>query len=86
MVIRDWCGLFSPVQSRYGRITPMSKTLHEDPSCQLCNILRKYLLINADIEAYLKEDVPHLSILRQVLEWGLIFGAPEGKPHYGAVQ
>lgn len=44
----------------------MAKTLQEDPSCQLCNILRKYLLTNPNIEDNLKDDVPHLSILRQV--------------------
>lgn len=45
----------------------MAKTLHEDPSCQLCNILKKYLLLNPNVEQYLKDDVPHLSILRQVI-------------------
>lgn len=54
------------LQSRYGLITPMAKTLHEDPSCQLCNILKKYLLLSSNVEQYLKDDVPHLSILRQV--------------------
>lgn len=53
-------------QSRYGRITPMAKTLQEDPSCQLFNILRKYLLTNQKVDEYLKDDVPHLSTLRQV--------------------
>lgn len=68
---------FQCPQSRYGLITPMAKTLHEDPSCQLCNILRKYLLLNSNVEHYLKDDVPHLSILRQVII--LIFSSGQMK-------
>lgn len=54
-------------QSRYGRFTPLSKTLQEDPSCQLCTVLQKYLLQSTtNIEDNLREpDLPHLSTLRQ---------------------
>lgn len=54
-------------QSRYGRFTPLSKTLQEDPSCQLCTVLQKYLLQSTtNIEDNLHEpDLPHLSTLRQ---------------------
>ncbi|KAI5719668.1 hypothetical protein M8J76_013196 [Diaphorina citri] len=63
----DESSVHMPVKSRYGRFTPMAKTLQEDPSCQLCNILKKYLLKSTTgIEANLKEpDLPHLSTLRQ---------------------
>lgn len=57
-------------QSRYGRLTPLAKTLQEDPSCQLCSILQNYVLLSeiANIEANLKEsDLPLLSTLRQVI-------------------
>ncbi|XP_014242068.1 uncharacterized protein KIAA1109 isoform X2 [Cimex lectularius] len=56
-----------PIKSRHGRFTPLSKTLQEDPSCQLCCVLRRYLLqTTANIEENLKEaDLPHLSTLRQ---------------------
>ncbi|XP_063234537.1 bridge-like lipid transfer protein family member 1 isoform X2 [Bacillus rossius redtenbacheri] len=57
-----------PIRSRYGRFTPLAKTLQEDPSCQLCCILRKYMLQTdlGVIEAYLKEnELPLLSTLRQ---------------------
>lgn len=57
-------------QSRYGRLTPLAKTLQEDPSCQLCTILQNYVLLSeiASIESNLKEsDLPLLSTLRQVI-------------------
>ncbi|KAK9299212.1 hypothetical protein QLX08_007719 [Tetragonisca angustula] len=57
-----------PTKSRYGRLTPLAKTLQEDPSCQLCTILQNYVLLNElkSIEANLKEsDLPLLSTLRQ---------------------
>jgi len=46
----------------------LAKTLQEDPSCQLCNILQKYLLqSDVAIDANLKDPfLPNLSILRQV--------------------
>ncbi|XP_026670200.1 transmembrane protein KIAA1109, partial [Ceratina calcarata] len=57
-----------PTKSRYGRLTPLAKTLQEDPSCQLCTILQNYVLLNdlKSIEVNLKEsDLPLLSTLRQ---------------------
>ncbi|XP_014476117.1 PREDICTED: uncharacterized protein KIAA1109 isoform X1 [Dinoponera quadriceps] len=64
----DVQGLHMPQKSRYGRLTPLAKTLQEDPSCQLCSILQNYVLLSeiANIEANLKEsDLPLLSTLRQ---------------------
>lgn len=60
---------FTLLQSRYGRYTPLAKTLQEDPSCQLCSVLQKYVLLSdlSTIEANLREtDLPLLSTLRQV--------------------
>ncbi|KAK6639579.1 hypothetical protein RUM43_007852 [Polyplax serrata] len=57
-----------PKKSRYGRLTPLAKALQEDPSCQLCSVLRKYVLQTdlATIEANLTENhLPMLSTLRQ---------------------
>lgn len=57
-----------PVKSRYGRLTPIAKTLQEDPSCQLCSVLRKYVLQTdlSLIESNLTENhLPMLSTLRQ---------------------
>ena len=59
------------LQSRYGRYTPLAKTLQEDPSCQLCSVLQKYVLQSdlATIETNLREtDLPMLSTLRQVIK------------------
>lgn len=57
-----------PTRSRFGRLTPLAKTLQEDPSCQLCTVLEKYIL-QTDIkiiEGNLREnDLPQLSTLRQ---------------------
>ncbi|KAG7214078.1 hypothetical protein KM043_001440 [Ampulex compressa] len=64
----DVQAIHMPAKSRYGRLTPLAKTLQEDPSCQLCTILQNYVLLNdlANIEANLKEsDLPLLSTLRQ---------------------
>ncbi|XP_049857041.1 transmembrane protein KIAA1109 homolog isoform X4 [Schistocerca gregaria] len=64
----DVRGIHIPVRSRYGRYTPLSKTLQEDPSCQLCNVLQKYVLQTdlTSIEASLREnELPNLSTLRQ---------------------
>lgn len=64
----DVQSIHMPVKSRYGRLTPMAKTLIEDPSCQLCNVLLKYVLQTdmSSIEANLREsDLPPLSTLRQ---------------------
>ncbi|XP_075226335.1 transmembrane protein KIAA1109 homolog tweek [Lycorma delicatula] len=63
----DVQSIHMPTKSRYGRFTPLSKALQEDPSCQLCCVLQKYLLQNTtNVEENLKEaDLPHLSTLRQ---------------------
>lgn len=50
-------------------MTPLAKTLKEDPSCQLCTVLQKYYLQGdtAVIESNLREsDLPQLFTLRQV--------------------
>ncbi|XP_050315619.1 transmembrane protein KIAA1109 isoform X2 [Anthonomus grandis grandis] len=55
-------------KSRYGKLTPLGQTLHDDPSLQLCRILRKfYLECDASyIESNLKEsEIPPLYTLRQ---------------------
>lgn len=62
--------LFIFLQSRYRHTTPLAKTLQEDPSCQLCKILQKYLLqSDVAIDTNLKDPfLPNLSTLRQVSE------------------
>lgn len=58
------------MQSRYANnYTLLSKTLQEDPSCQLCYIMQKLVLDEGveRIEPIFKQhDVPHLNTLRQV--------------------
>lgn len=52
-------------------MTPLAKTLKEDPSCQLCTVLQKYYLQadSAAIESNLREnELPQLFTLRQVFE------------------
>ncbi|KAH0953833.1 hypothetical protein HN011_011903 [Eciton burchellii] len=64
----DIQGIHMLPKSRYGRLTPLAKTLQEDPSCQLCTILQNYVLLSeiVNIEANLKErNLPLLSTLRQ---------------------
>lgn len=62
-------GIHRPVKSRYSRkLTPLSKTLQEDPSCQLCTIMQKYILQESveKVEENLKQqDLPQLNVLRQ---------------------
>ena len=62
--------------TKYDKLTSLSKTLRDDPSCQLCTILVKYMMkldMSADIEANLDDKcVPPLTILRQgivVFKW-----------------
>jgi len=46
------------IQTKYGKITDLSRTLQEDPSCQLLTVLRRYIHsvgIRA-VEASLMED------------------------------
>lgn len=58
-----------PVRGRFGRLTPLASTLQEDPSCQLCAVLERYVLQVADpaqLEAALADgELPQLSTLRQ---------------------
>ncbi|XP_033221657.1 transmembrane protein KIAA1109-like [Belonocnema kinseyi] len=64
----DIQGIHMPAKSRYGRLTPLAKTLQEDPSCQLCSVLQNYVLLSdiTMIEDNLREtDLPLLSTLRQ---------------------
>lgn len=71
----DVQGIHMPIKSRYNRLTPLAKTLKEDPSCQLCSILQKYVLQSdmIAIEANLREtDLPALSTLRQVRYFHLL--------------
>lgn len=57
-------------QSRYANnYTLLSKTLQEDPSCQLCFIMQKLVLDDGvqKVERIFKQgDIPHLNTLRQV--------------------
>uniref|UniRef100_A0A182PCZ3 Bridge-like lipid transfer protein family member 1 C-terminal domain-containing protein n=1 Tax=Anopheles epiroticus TaxID=199890 RepID=A0A182PCZ3_9DIPT len=63
--------LHRPVKSRYGgKFTPLAKTLQEDPSCQLCTVLQKFVLDEsaAKIECILKQQyLPLLSTMRQAV-------------------
>ncbi|XP_051162533.1 transmembrane protein KIAA1109 homolog isoform X5 [Leptopilina boulardi] len=64
----DIQGIHMPAKSRYGRLTPLAKTLQEDPSCQLCSVLQSYVILTDIfmIEENLHEvDLPLLSTLRQ---------------------
>ncbi len=54
--------------TKYDKLTALSKTLRDDPSCQLCSILLKFMIRGdiADIEANLDiKGVPPLTTLRQ---------------------
>ena len=54
--------------TKYDKLTSLSKTLRDDPSCQLCTILVKYMmkLDMKDVEVNLDDKcVPPLTILRQ---------------------
>jgi hypothetical protein len=55
-------------QSKYTKFTPLAKTLQEDPSCQLCVVLERYIRQTSSdkIEANVSETrLPPLSTLRQ---------------------
>lgn len=62
---------YRAVKSRYsGKFTPLAKTLQEDPSCQLCTIMRKFVTQESveKIEKNLKQtNLPQLTTLRQVM-------------------
>ena len=54
--------------TKYEKLTALSKTLRDDPSCQLCSILLKYMIRGnlADIESNLDlKGIPPLTTLRQ---------------------
>jgi len=54
--------------TKYDKLTALSKTLRDDPSCQLCSILLKYMMRGSmtDVEANLDvKGVPPLTTLRQ---------------------
>ena len=54
--------------TKYEKLTALSKTLRDDPSCQLCSILLKYMIRGnlSDIESNLDlKGVPPLTTLRQ---------------------
>lgn len=57
-------------QSRYANnYTLLSKTLQEDPSCQLCYIMQKLVLdegVQRIEQIFQHGEVPHLNTLRQV--------------------
>lgn len=57
-------------QTRYSaKFTPLAKTLQEDPSCQLCTVMQKFVLQETAmrINEILKHpDLPQLTTLRQV--------------------
>lgn len=60
--------IHQPTKSKYNKLTPMAKTLQEDPSCQLCIVLRRYIATTEmeKIEGNVKEPrLPQLSTLRQ---------------------
>ena len=52
--------------TKYDKMTALSRTLRDDPSCQLCSILVKFAIKmdDKDVENNLK-GVPPLTILRQ---------------------
>lgn len=58
----------SSLQSKFNKLSPLSKTLQEDPSCQLLTVLRKYLhkLGTAPVErAVASETVPQIITLQK---------------------
>lgn len=63
-------GIQKHPKTRYsGKFTPMAKTLLEDPSCQLCTVMQKFVLQQtaAKIDEILKHpELPPLNTLRQV--------------------
>eukprot|EP00095_Tigriopus_kingsejongensis_P008238 maker-scaffold230_size244653-snap-gene-0.11 protein:Tk08238 transcript:maker-scaffold230_size244653-snap-gene-0.11-mRNA-1 annotation:"PREDICTED: uncharacterized protein KIAA1109-like isoform X7" len=52
---------------KHDKLTALSRTLRDDPSCQLCSILLKYMLKGnlQDIETNLNDGVPPLTTIRQ---------------------
>lgn len=62
-------GIQKHPKTRYsGKFTPLAKTLQEDPSCQLCTVMAKFVLQESagKVDNILKHpDLPPLTILRQ---------------------
>lgn len=63
-------GVHRNAKSRYsGKLTPLSKTLQDDPSCQLCTIMQRYVQKETvrKIENLVKtqQELPPLTVLRQ---------------------
>lgn len=64
-------GVHRNPKSKYsGKLTPLSKTLQDDPSCQLCTIMHRYVQKETvrKIENLLKspaQELPPLTVLRQ---------------------
>lgn len=69
-------GIQKHPKTRYsGKFTPLAKTLQEDPSCQLCTVMQKFVLQQtaAKIDEILKHpELPPLNTLRQVI-WIFFF-------------
>ncbi|XP_042203884.1 transmembrane protein KIAA1109 homolog isoform X4 [Homarus americanus] len=64
----DVQSLHVPVKNKYEKLMPLSQTLQEDPSCQLCTVLRRYVLQSSPrtIEGNLiPPHLPKLATLRQ---------------------
>ncbi|XP_069959318.1 bridge-like lipid transfer protein family member 1 isoform X14 [Cherax quadricarinatus] len=64
----DVQSLHVPVKNKYEKLMPLSQTLQEDPSCQLCTVLRRYVLQSSPrtIEGnLLPPHLPKLATLRQ---------------------
>ncbi|RXG59111.1 hypothetical protein Avbf_01112 [Armadillidium vulgare] len=56
------------LDNKYSKLIPLSQTIQEDPSCQLCNVLKRYILQTPlqNIESNLNlEFLPKLATLRQ---------------------
>ena len=62
-------GRVSPRQSKYSCVTCVAQTLQEDPSCQLCNVLARYIQQTplSELEAELRARfLPDTTTLKQV--------------------
>lgn len=69
-------GIQKHPKTRYSaKFTPLAKTLQEDPSCQLCTVMQKFVIQETalKINHILKHpDLPPLTTLRQVLFWNTL--------------
>uniref|UniRef100_T1J6C2 Bridge-like lipid transfer protein family member 1 C-terminal domain-containing protein n=1 Tax=Strigamia maritima TaxID=126957 RepID=T1J6C2_STRMM len=66
----DVQGIHMPVKDKYHKMTPLAKTIREDPSCQLLLVLQRYLSMASlsTIEENTRGDlVPPLIVLRKGL-------------------